>query len=278
MAPVYFLRIVFLVFNEAMMPNKICIEAYYGVEMIKKKGFTLVELLVVISIIALLLSVLMPALGRARDQARRVACGAQIKNVGLAILSYASANNGYFPESYLITANKQVLGYNLLIDGKFLAKEDKVWVCPGDRNPITVDENFDGYPNWSMPKGKYSYLWNIFLGYRCLVNTSVLPITNGPGCYKQTCRNASRVVVLRDRFNPNDKSLGYYRGAGSFTGPQMHDRGTWRFLLSPNHMLKGYNILFADGHVAFVMPSLISNYIWQLGNEQVTTNWDWRWQ
>lgn len=66
--------------------------------MIKRsEGFTLVELLVVISIIAMLLAVLMPALSRAREQARSVVCASNARQTGLALHSYAGGNNGYFP-------------------------------------------------------------------------------------------------------------------------------------------------------------------------------------
>jgi prepilin-type N-terminal cleavage/methylation domain-containing protein/prepilin-type processing-associated H-X9-DG protein len=56
-------------------------------------GFTLVELLVVIAIIALLMAVLLPALNRAREQGKRVVCLNNLKQLTLAWMNYASANN-----------------------------------------------------------------------------------------------------------------------------------------------------------------------------------------
>jgi prepilin-type N-terminal cleavage/methylation domain-containing protein len=64
----------------------------------KVKGFTLVELLVVISIIALLLAILMPALQKARQKAQRIMCLSNIKSQFTIQMSYASASNGRFPE------------------------------------------------------------------------------------------------------------------------------------------------------------------------------------
>jgi len=62
----------------------------------KHRAFTLIELLVVISIIALLMAVLMPALARARKQARTVTCRALIKQWGQIWLMYCNDNNGFF--------------------------------------------------------------------------------------------------------------------------------------------------------------------------------------
>lgn len=56
----------------------------------KKKGFTLVELLVVIAIIAMLLAILMPTLGRVRQLASRLMCGATLKGVGNALTVYSN--------------------------------------------------------------------------------------------------------------------------------------------------------------------------------------------
>src|SRR5687768_14480667 len=60
-------------------------------------AFTLVELLVVISIIALLVGILLPALGQAREQARFTTCGANLHQVGLAIAAYATDHKRLVP-------------------------------------------------------------------------------------------------------------------------------------------------------------------------------------
>lgn len=63
----------------------------------RKKGFTLVELLVVIAIIALLVAILAPALSRVRGMAERVACAANLKGLGTAMVVYAADNDDEFP-------------------------------------------------------------------------------------------------------------------------------------------------------------------------------------
>ena len=58
----------------------------------KRAGFTLVELLVVIGIIAVLVAMLLPSLQKAREMAQRVACGSNFRQIILAALSYAADN------------------------------------------------------------------------------------------------------------------------------------------------------------------------------------------
>jgi prepilin-type N-terminal cleavage/methylation domain-containing protein/prepilin-type processing-associated H-X9-DG protein len=62
-----------------------------------QNGFTLVELLVVIGIIALLISILLPTLGRARESANQVKCQAQQKQIVLAMIEHAIEHKGYMP-------------------------------------------------------------------------------------------------------------------------------------------------------------------------------------
>jgi prepilin-type N-terminal cleavage/methylation domain-containing protein/prepilin-type processing-associated H-X9-DG protein len=106
------------------------------------KAFTLVELLVVIAIIALLLSILVPALSKARKQAQRVVCVSNERQIVVAIETYASTYNQWYP--VWSEGNWKGVDGSLMKCG-FL-KSDRLFQCPSDKNfgplstPITNDE------------------------------------------------------------------------------------------------------------------------------------------
>src|SRR3954471_4040354 len=76
----------------------------------KPSAFTLVELLVVIGIIALLISILLPALNRARESANTIKCASNLRSVGQGIALYSAANKGALPAAVVFSGMRLANG------------------------------------------------------------------------------------------------------------------------------------------------------------------------
>ena len=81
----------------------------------RRRGFTLIELLVVIAIIAVLIALLLPAVQSAREAARRAQCVNNLKQIGLAMHNYASANGGFPPAAIVDPRGKPLLSWRVAI-------------------------------------------------------------------------------------------------------------------------------------------------------------------
>ncbi len=152
-------------------------------------GFTLIELLVVVAIIAILAAILVPVVGNSIEKGRRTACRSNLKQIGAAMINFASDHNGWFPLSSNTVWNGQRWysspytgsGANAYLPNQFTPprsgvtgiaramhasghlKDLSVWVCPSDRNEgpnnrVEVKKNNDVLSFSSYGNASYMYL------------------------------------------------------------------------------------------------------------------------
>ena len=139
------------------------------VRMTKVKAFTLVELLVVIAIIALLLSILLPSLSKARDLSKQLVCGTNSKQIYLACELYTGDNGGNYPQWYGYKDPHAGWSWSMFLTGfgggtNYLTKKGQfdtrsnVLICPATK--MRTVGQAGSVVNWST-YGVNSNRWNL---------------------------------------------------------------------------------------------------------------------
>ncbi len=232
------------------------------------KGFTLIELLVVIAIIAMLLAILLPALRMVKMQAKRIVCGANLRQLAVAWESYFTENNNKFYQfsqanlTYggwhghiriaqgLTEADvpARPLNEHVQMPG-FMSTEDqaKIFCCPADRGGV-----YGAY--WEMRARAYylygtSYLTNHFI----IGNPSFGPFSTHTTELDANINNSIKNLKTTDVDNPSKLILMGDLGWSYQWEPHPPYSLEWSLQRRWHDADKdAFNLVFLDGHVGYM--------------------------
>ncbi len=204
------------------------------------RAFTLIELLVVVSILALLLALLLPALSRARDAGRRVACVSNIRQIVAGCSMYAIDNKGRLPfaitfiddTAYMNMGGNAVWLQDVLTNyvSGYQGHMSPVFRCPGAKS---FQDPKNSNPTWLASPLQAQYRYNCYFaggGNPIVDGGAVFP----PGRRVDAVASPAQAVLVYDMAWPDWNSDWY-----------------------PHY---GINVAYVDGHVVFMgIPEFAKN-------------------
>jgi prepilin-type N-terminal cleavage/methylation domain-containing protein len=257
----------------------------------KRAGFTLVELLVVIGIIAVLVGILLPALSRAREMAKRTQCASNLRSLAQLALMYANTYKGRFPlavedpsgpagfrlnPQYVADEMYTSFGFNDVLNSTGTpngVQIDQTWVCPSGASSMasvwspatltTYGPVADARPAPLSPSFPANYLTRSPLGW--VLETSYCYCGNGLGFANSNLVN----TPTNQKVSPYQsfvRDVLPVRSSDTPPMPLFADKVAWNaaagfvanhgIYITPgqygNPMTSGLNEAFSDGHCEWV--------------------------
>ncbi len=247
----------------------------------RRHGFTLVELLVVISIISVLLALMLPSLKNARQAALASRCGSQLRQSGISLMRYAADHKDWGPERVYLNGNA--------FSGRWIndyLPNPTVLRCPTDTVRPSAPNAIGGLliNSNTMVLSSYIHLFGTggwlgststtddhdhFYGWRVIYTSSHCGLPNlgflsRSVAYTNKNFNTTRIKtfptpalqpIATDGYNPNGV---YFNGAVPLNSPPA--TSTWatnqRNVMHPEY--DGLNVQYADGHVTWLKENQVT--------------------
>ncbi|HEX8521552.1 MAG TPA: prepilin-type N-terminal cleavage/methylation domain-containing protein [Tepidisphaeraceae bacterium] len=231
----------------------------------ERRGFTLVELLVVLGIIAMLIALLAPAVSAARRAGNKAACSQNLRQIGVAIQVYAIENKGRLPLAEIVTVDdaNNVLGYvswddllnralggrmdSVEMDALYATRDLAVMHCPADFLPVQgISDPKALRRSYALNRAYTIVAGNMGIGGKLVVSPKYPPDRSASLKMSDIRRPAEQIAVVERPVGNN--VLGGPNGFVDRAAQQVVDS------FAPNPGARGphgerWNYLFLDGHV-----------------------------
>jgi prepilin-type N-terminal cleavage/methylation domain-containing protein/prepilin-type processing-associated H-X9-DG protein len=214
----------------------------------RRRGFTLVELLVVIAVVGMLIALLLPAIQASRAAARCTQCKSNLHNLGIGMMNFIDTHGGDFPWTYHAGNDKTWI----VTISPWVEDVDLIRLCPDDpKGKDRVNPTITGLRGTS-------YVINEYVSYKTNDGFSVLNMNK--------MSSTSRVIVLFEGANEGRATkLDHVHCSNWYSPGDIAMNTVWETILAEinpiQHQETCSNYLYADGHVETIPRGTLEAWV-----------------